>query len=286
MEKEISVDGLRERIIKSFEDFSKGEKKVAKYIIDHFLEIALLSSSELAKKAGVSDTTVIRFAKALGFKGFIEFKKAMRFKLNTENSPYDSLKKWNLSLHGQYVQDYISSEVKHLSMFLQQLDYDLIDKIAEKILSAKTIYLIGIDSDSVVVDFLSGYFSKMGFHVISLYHTGFSLRKSLIHLTENDLIIMSSFPRHLKDEKKTAELAKSKNAGLITISDSDVIGALFGSDINISIPDSRPAFFNSNVLSMVLCNIILLRIYEKAPERIEEHLKAYGELVSDSDWMW
>lgn len=286
MEKEVMVNRIRENIIENFEDFSKSEKKVAKYIIDHFSEIAFLSSSELAKKAGISDTTVIRFARTLGFKGYIEFKKAMRIKLNTESSPYDSLKKMNSYLHGQYVQDYVSSETKHINTFLQQLDYALVDKIAEKVLMARTIYLIGIDSDSVVAGFLSVYFSKMGFNVVPLYRTGFSLRKSLIHLDENDVIIMSSFPRHLMDEKKTAELAKSRNASLITISDSDLIGALFESDINITIPDPKQAFFNSNVRSMVLCNIILLRIYEKAPERIEEMLQAYGNLVSDSDWIW
>lgn len=276
---------IKNLIIEKYDNLSNNEKKVGKYILDHFQEAALLSSSELARITNVSDTSVIRFTKAIGFKGYIQFKKAMRSAINAEYSPYDSLKNMNPTINGKYSYEYLSSEVHHIDSFIKRLDFDLIDKIADKILSAKTIYLIGIDSDSSVVEFLYEYLTKMGFSVSTLCQTGFLLRKELVKISKEDVVIMSTLPRHLLDEEKAATLTKKKGAFLITFSDSDIIGSLFGSDINISLPGTKLGFLNSNVLSMILCNFVLLRIYEKSPETVEEHIKEYCDIVSDSDWL-
>ena len=69
---------MKQCIKEKYDTLSMQEKKVAKYIIDNYQQSILLSSAELAQQSGVSNTAVIRFAKALGFHGFLEYRREIR----------------------------------------------------------------------------------------------------------------------------------------------------------------------------------------------------------------
>src|SRR2546421_5825303 len=61
-----------------FEDFSRSQKDVAQYIVDHLDEAAFQTAEELARRANTSSSTVVRFSQALGFEGFPELQQAAR----------------------------------------------------------------------------------------------------------------------------------------------------------------------------------------------------------------
>ena len=99
-------ESMEQLIKENYHHLSKGCKKVASYILDNYANAALLSSTELADNVGVSDTTVIRFSKALGFNGYAEFKKQLRVKVY-ESNMYDALLDMNLNLNDQYAANYM-----------------------------------------------------------------------------------------------------------------------------------------------------------------------------------
>src|SRR5437660_5977611 len=61
-----------------FDEFSRSQKDVAQYIVDHLDEAAFQTAEELAKRASTSSSTVVRFSQALGFEGFPELQQAAR----------------------------------------------------------------------------------------------------------------------------------------------------------------------------------------------------------------
>ena len=99
---------MKHKIKKIYENLPASEKKVAKYIIDHYHQSMLLSSQELAALAGVSDTAVIRFAKSLGFKGFLDYKKAIRQEHTASQKVYTSLKLMDNPGDGTFVSRYLA----------------------------------------------------------------------------------------------------------------------------------------------------------------------------------
>lgn len=277
---------ILDTIRKSYDGFSKSEKKIAEYMLDNHLDTVVLSSAELAERIGVSDSSVVRFAKSLGFKGFLEFKKAIREGWNTD-SPYDYLKKMGVQDHAsrQYAHKYMEIMRNDLDAFLGGLDISLVDGVAEKVLAASTIYVLGIGSDAVVAKFLQAYFRKMGLRTVCSHAEGCTLGETLRTVTDRDLIIMSSYPRFLKDERRIAEVARSKNAPLVILTNSEANAMFFEGAITVTLKENTKMFFNSYMLPLAFCNILLLRILELDPERIEANLKEYAAFADREDWI-
>lgn len=272
-----------EDVIKStYNSLSKGEKKVAKYILDNYASSPLLSSSEIAARADVSDTTVIRFAKSLGFNGFIDFKKALRSNVHTSNM-YRDLQDMKINLNDQYAANYMISTVGELQNFIKTLDYEQINEIVHLILESKQLYIGGLGSDAIVANYLFGYIRKIGFKPILLVEEGHTLKESLLNITKKDVLITCNFPKMFSDETEMTRIAKSRGAKIISITDSEVSAMELKCDYSIIVPQKNKTYFNSYVIQMAICNLLLLKIYEFAPERVDSSLKAYTDMVNYSD---
>ena len=277
-----SSDNIENLIKEHYLSLSKGCKRVASYILDHYSHAALLSSTELAEAAGVSDTTVVRFSKALGFNGYAEFKRCLRSNMY-ETNLYDDLQRMNVDRSDQFSANYMRSIAEDLQEFTNSIDYGLINTIVRRLLDSQQIYIGGLGSDAVVAKYLFTYIRKMGFNPILLVEEGHTLREYLMNITSQDTLIMCSYPKMFQDEREMARMAKRGGSTLLTITDSETSALLLESDYNLSARQKEKTFFNSYVLPMALCDLLLLKIYEFAPEKVDASLKRYTEVVSQRD---
>ena len=275
-------DNIENLIKEHYLSLSMGCKRVASYILDHYSHAALLSSTELAEAAGVSDTTVVRFSKALGFNGYAEFKRCLRSNMY-ETNLYDDLQRMNVDRSDQFSANYMRSIAEDLHEFTNSIDYGLINTIVRRLLDSQQIYIGGLGSDAVVAKYLFTYIRKMGFNPILLVEEGHTLREYLMTITSQDTLIMCSYPKMFQDEREMARMAKRGGATLVTITDSETSALLLESDYNLSARQKEKTFFNSYVLPMALCDLLLLKIYEFAPEKVDASLKRYTEVVSQRD---
>lgn len=186
--------------------------------------------------------------------------------------------------HYGFEAKYIENAINGIRSFAMSFDFSKLDKASDLILNAKTIYCIGFGTDSVMTKFLSIYLQKIGLKVINISEGGISLWDTLLSITSEDVIIMSSFPRYLKDEQRVGALANRENIPLITITKSDAIDILWRSDINFPVVEEHKSFFNSMLIPSVICNLILLKLYDKNPEKISENLQRYMDF-STPDWL-
>ena len=276
-------DGSIDRLIESkLDTLTKGEKKVASYIQNNPLSAALLSSTDLANSCGVSDTTVIRFAQDLGFKGYADFKKNM---VNVARSPYHFLRKMEQE-HKQHSleKEYLQNAINGVQDFTMSFDFAKLDKAVDIILGANEVFCIGMGTDSIMSKFLSIYLQKIGLKVTYLSEGGIGLWDNLLSATPNDAIILFSFPRYLKDEKRIGEIANRDHIPLITITKSDAVDVLWNSNVNFPVTEEQQTFFNSMLIPSLICNLILLKIYTKRPEMVSANLQRYLDF-SIPDWV-
>lgn len=275
----ISID---DRIKEHYSELSRGEKRVANYIMNNMNNAALLSCSELANRVEVSDATVTRFAKQLGFNGYAKLKKALRSDVYKSNL-YEDFHNMEINMDDQFVASYMNVTADDLKQYVANLDYENIGNIAKLLLNAKKIYLGGLGTDSIVATYLGTTLRKMGFLPIIITEEGHALRESLLNIEQGDVLLMSSYPKMFPDEKEMARLAKESNATLITITDSEITSVFLSSDYTITIPQKNKLFFNSYVIPMAVCNLILLKLYELSPNKIDKSLKHYSEVINKRD---
>ena len=251
---------------------------VAKYITDNYDNILHMTLKELSAAIGVSEATVVRFAKSLGYTGFYPFRTALKEEAGAVRSPYMLLKQAKTP-DDVSLKAYLDNVMCDIRVMFDRIDLGQIEKTARKMLEADTVYLVGVGSDSAVMRHMSEYLTLIGIKCIPVYEEGMALKEKILLAGEKDHIFMSSFPTVQQDEYWTAEYAREHGIPFILLTDSEVTAKLLGANDVLIAKDSTGSFFNSNISSLLICNMILLKMQELDYDRIEKALRRYDQAM-------
>ncbi|MGL5440038.1 MAG: MurR/RpiR family transcriptional regulator [Filifactoraceae bacterium] len=271
---------MKQRIKDKYSELSDREKQVAKYVVDHYQQSMLLSSNELARVSKVSDTAVIRFAKALGFKGFLEYKNCIKKEYISTQKVYSSLSLLDKDSDGKLLNIYMKNLMMDVQNFINDIDDAQLSKIVEAIEAARKVYLVGFGSDEVTVVYLKNYLKILGVDCISITEEGLALKENLFLLGGEDLILLFAYPTLSESEKWVCNYGKGKKSNIILITDSEITAKELGISDYVAFYETADNFFNSYVLQMAYCNALLLRMYEMYPEKMTQTMKAYHDMLN------
>lgn len=265
-----------EKIINlSTKSLTKGEKKIAEYIISNPEKVSDMSALDLGKVLNTSDASIVRFSKNIGFKGFSDLKTYLKIQINSFKKPQNKiLEKWNnFQSESDIINKVAKSDLKNIESFLSQIDVKKVEETVGRLLSSKKVFVVGMGCSRGIAQFISWHMKRIGVNVELLQESGIGLLENLIHLEENDSVLLFAFPRYLTDEVQITKLIKNKKATLILITSELFSEISINSDIVFKIPVDNDSFFNSYMVPMELCNIILTSIYEKNKDRIYKELE-------------
>lgn len=259
----------------NYNKYTGKQKNICKYILDHYDIIPFMSAVELSEVVGVSDVTIIRFVRDIGFSGYVEFKKYMRENAKILEAPDTRLSKTLNVIDDK--QDFdvevYNRDLENLNRFMTNLDKTRIRRIVDEIYKAKTIYLLGMGSAAIMVDFLALHLRRMGFNVVSVSEGGADYIEKLIGITDKDVLITSCFPRYSKGSYNAILFAKEKSATRITITDSASSILSIHSNIVVPIQIDNITFFNSYIVPLEFCNILIMNILKRDGEKILKKVK-------------
>lgn len=257
-----------ERIHRFFKEnyrtLTKGEKKIAEYVIKNPKKVLVLSALDLGKEIGVSDASVLRFTKTVGFNKYTDFRNYIASEL-TEMTPDDRLiKNWD-SFHtkSEIANKIVNADLKNIQEFLSNVDFKQIDEAIEIIDKGKKIYSIGMGSSRSISQFLYWQLKRLGYNTEAVNEGSLGLFETLSHSKKGDVVILFAFPRFLNDEIKAIKLAKERKIKTILITSNIFSEISFLSDVSFKVSVENNGFFNSYIVPMELCNIILTALFEK-----------------------
>lgn len=258
---------------KNYQQLTESQKMIGEYVFDHYQEIAFLSASELGERVGVSDATIIRFAQSIGFKGFAELKNHIRKGLKNFASPDKRLSE-NLEILDEDSSRKVGrKDFENLEYFLLNLEMEKIHQATDAMEQADTIYLMGMGSSGILVDLLTLHLRRMGFKVIAISEGGVVNVEKILPITSKDLLIACSFPRYSKSTYHTILFANKRGAETMVITDSNFSTISIQSDIVFSLEIDNSTFFNSYIVPIELCHILIMNLLEKNKTEIYTSLK-------------
>ena len=248
---------------------TKSEKKMADFIIANFREMCFLTSTELAEKVGTSHSSVIRFCKDLGFKGYSAFQDEMRRQYEEFIADHDEAstipaEKLNRSLD-RLAQDDISSALMEVAR--NNLNYvylnnsnEAIEAAAQAIVDARLKYIIGHRGCAGVAAFLQIILKDTLPGVFSNETNSLNAFDFLSDVTPDDVVIVVTFPRYNKQVMLAAQLAHEAGATVVVITDTPT-GPIsdYADHILLAAVDSL-AFFNSQSAPMFLAELLCSHI--------------------------
>lgn len=263
----------------NYEKLTGSQKKIGKYILDHYDRVAFMSAIELAGAVGVSDATIIRFVRSIGFTGYVEFKQFMREGVKAFDSPEDRVSK---SLKILQIKEDLAGQVGNIDLenlrgFLQELDEDKTRRAVDAIYAAERIYLVGMGSASIVTQFLQMHLRRMGFRVTNVSESITISPEKMLGIGKGDLLISCGFPRYSKGTYNAIHFAKNQGAATLTITDSDLSALAVDSDIVFAVKIDNITFFNSYIVPIELCNLLMMKILERGGDVI------YGKIRENID---
>jgi len=202
--------------------FSKGQKKIARYITEAYDKAAFMTANKLGKTVGVSESTVVRFAVDLGFDGYPSMQKAMQEMVLNRLT---SVQRIGVASDRMGDQDVISmvvhSDIEKLRQTEETVSREEFAASVNAILKAKRIYILGVRSVAPLANFLGYYLNYMfnNVHVISGYSAGEMFEK-IVGVDHEDVVVAFSFPRYSASTTKAAQYCHSVGATVIGFTDS------------------------------------------------------------------
>lgn len=270
------ITRMNERYIK----MSKGHKAVAAYISDHYEQAVFMTAAKLGETVGVSESTVVRFAAALGYEGYPEFQKTLetwvKDKLNTVQKIGT---KYGKSSQSEVVSSVLNADVEKIQDTLVSLDTAAFEAAVDIILGAKTIYLVGVRSCEPLADFLHFYLNMIRGNIVLIKTTSVTeMFEQMIRIGKEDAIIGISFPRYSMRTLKAMEFANDRNAKVITITDSIHSPMNLYSSCNLLARSDMVSIVDSLVAPLSLINALVVALCLKQPEAVKHNLETLEEV--------
>ena len=189
---------LLQKIDEGYSKFSKGQKKLADFIKEDYDKAAFLTAAKMGEEVGVSESTVVRFAMALGYDGYPGFQKALGEMVRTKLNSIQRMEvTYGRISQGEILTSVLQSDIDKIKLTMQSIDHESFELAVETILNAKKIYVIGIRSCAPLASFLGFYLNLICDNVVAVHTNSSSeIFEQLIRIDEDDVIIGISFPRY------------------------------------------------------------------------------------------
>ena len=268
------------RISEKYDSMSKGQKKLSDYVSSNYDKAVFLTAAKLGDTVGVSESTVVRFATLLGYKGYPGFQKALEELVkNRLNSIQRMEVTYGRISQSEIIETVLQSDINKIKMTLSSIDQKAFDLAVDTILAARKIYVIGIRSCAPLASFLSFYLNLICDNVV-LVNTNSSseLFEQLIRINEEDVIIGISFPRYSMRTLKALEFASNRQAKVITLTDSIHSPMNLYSSCNLIARSDMASIVDSLVAPLSVINALIVALCMKRHSDVIGNLETLEEI--------
>lgn len=252
--------------------FSKGQRLIAGYIVNHFDKAAFMTASKLGATVGVSESTVVRFASEIGFEGYPELQGALQELIRNKLTTVQRMDVTGDQLESANVlEKVLGKDIEKIRRTLEETRQEDFSAAVDTICAARNIYIIGVRSSSALAQFLSFYFTHIFTNVKYINTTSRSeMFEQIMRIGEEDVFIGISFPRYSKRTIQAFHYAKTNNAKVIAITDSYKSPIAEAADHVLMARSDMVSFVDSLVAPLSLVNALIVAVGLKKRAEISE----------------
>jgi DNA-binding MurR/RpiR family transcriptional regulator len=249
-------------IQQKYDDFSKGQKLIANYIVNHYDKAAYVTAAKLGEICGVSESTVVRFAIELGFDGYPKLQKVLQELIKSKLTSVQRIEvSSNRINEDNILKSVLQSDMDKIKITLEQIDQTDFNDIVETILKARRIFILGVRSSATLASFLGFYFNLIFDNVRLVHTTSVSeMFEQIIRAQEGDVVIGISYPRYSKRTIKAMQFAKKQKAKTIALTDSPESPVAQSADMSLYARSDMASFVDSLVAPLSLINALIVAI--------------------------
>jgi len=262
---------------------SKGQKKIADYLLEHYDTAAFLTAAELGKKTKVSESTVVRFATCIGLAGYPELQKKLQCMLQDKIHCVHRIEIAGGRMPQEQVLDNVcKADADKILDTLNLIDRDSFSAAIKLLLTGKNIYIIGLRNCSPLASFLAYYMKLVRPGIILVKSSNINeILEELLHISNQDVLLGISFPKYSFRTLKAMEYANDRNAAIISITDSKYSPMNMYSSCNLFARSDMASVVDSLVAPLSVINALIVAVCLQKHEAVIHNLELLGGVLGN-----
>lgn len=284
MDVEMKKNLLRE-IEERIPSFSKGQKLIAKYILQNYDKAAYMTAAKLGALVNVSESTVVRFAIELGFDGYPDFQHSLQEIVRTKLTSFQRMEVTNSQIgDGDVLSKVLLSDADKIRHTLESIDGAAFHEAVDRLVAARTIYIMGVRSSSFLAGFLN-YHLRMIFDNVKFVQTtsGSEVFEEIMSIGAQDVMVAISFPRYSKRVINAVNFAKNAGANVIALTDSATSPIASHADQLLLAQSDMVSFVDSLAAPLSIINAMVMAIARKKQDELVVRLHQLEKIWDEYD---
>jgi DNA-binding MurR/RpiR family transcriptional regulator len=261
-----------------FDDFSRSQKDVAQYIVDHLDEAAFQTAEELARRANTSSSTVVRFSQALGFEGFPELQQAAREEYRRRrdagsNGVASAAPLFSLD-HTEF-EAALAADHVNVEDTAHKLSRSDAEAAIDAIVSAEKVLIAGTDQMAFFASYLRHLLMLLDLRAEIVASPSQEALGRLSRIDERTLVIGLSAGRPHPLITRTMKLARHRKATTLAITDATLSEVARLARIRLYYSSNTPAFVRSHAALLSLIQSLAYGVYARDAQQYDGRIKAF-----------
>ena len=279
------MNDLITKIQSELPGFSKGQKQIARFILEHYDKAAFMTASRLGVTVGVSESTVVRFATELGYDGYPHLQRALQEMIRNKLTSVQRMEVAGDRMGGRDVlQTVLHADTDMILVTLDEIDRDALQGGVDALMGAKRIYILGVRSSSALASFLGFYFNLL-FENVTLVHTNSvsEIFEQVLRVGPGDVLFGISFPRYSKRTLSAMKYARDRGARVIALTDSQLSPLARVADHVLLARSDMASFVDSLVAPLSVINALIVAVGMSRRDEIEQTFNKLERIWEEYD---
>ena len=279
------MNDLITKIQSELPGFSKGQKQIARFMLEHYDKAAFMTASRLGVTVGVSESTVVRFATELGYDGYPHLQRALQEMIRNKLTSVQRMEVAGDRMGGRDVlQTVLHADTDMIRVTLDEIDRDAFQGAVDALMGAKRIYILGVRSSSALASFLGFYFNLL-FENVTLVHTNSvsEIFEQVLRVGPGDVLFGISFPRYSKRTLSAMKYARDRGARVIALTDSQLSPLARVADHVLLARSDMASFVDSLVAPLSVINALIVAVGMSRRDEIEHTFNKLERIWEEYD---
>jgi len=270
---------FRERVHARYDDLSGAQRRIAEFILANSNRAAFMTAARIGRVVGVSESTVVRFATALGYPGYRSLQRALQEGVRAQLTAAERLE---LAEDAEddpaaVLERVLRADIDNIRATLHDLQPETFRRALTVIEQADRVFVVGQRSAAAVSHYLTFYLMFLRPRVIPLGDAS-TIFERLVDLGPRDALVAVSFPRYSRLTYDVFKLARSRRAATVAITDSVVSPMARIADVTLAAHTTLVSFADSLVAPLSLTNALITALALRRREEAQQSLKALEQI--------
>ena len=252
---------------------SKGHRRIAEFIAQNYDKAVFMTAATLGHACGVSESTVVRFATAMGYEGYPELRETLASLVRQQLTSEQRFAIASSLPARDVLSTVLHNDEQNIRKTVEALSRKDFDNVVSRLLSARRIYVMGLRSAAPLAQFMYHYLHQVLDDVKLVHNTTGDVFEEIARISSKDVLVGISFPRYSARTLECMRFAKQNGAQVVGLTDGDMSPLHEEADVCLCASTDMASFVDSLAAPLSVINALVVSVGLNRREELASHFK-------------